>query len=112
MADSPTTRSKKLLESEGWRVAIVEKWNHHCKIRQDLWGFADLIAMNPTEGRTCLIQTTSASNFSARKKKVLANPDAHLWITTGNEIFIHGWKKNKSNRWECREERLDADSVE
>lgn len=102
MADSPTQRSLRLLRKAYRHVAIVEKWNPHAKIRQDLFGFADLIAFG--DESVALIQTTSYSNMSARKKKILENEAAKEWMEGAmfRDITLHGWKKNKSNRWELR----------
>jgi hypothetical protein len=35
---TPTQRSLAYLRAEGWQVAIVERWNPHARIRQDLFG--------------------------------------------------------------------------
>ena len=39
---TPTQRTLGELRKWVEHVAIVEKWNSHCRIRQDLFGFADL----------------------------------------------------------------------
>lgn len=101
MASSPTTRSLKLLRDRGYTAAVVERWNPHVKIRQDLFGFADLIAFNRHE--VVLVQTTTASNMAARVKKVEENAAASLWSQTyrtfpARRIEVHGWKKVKG-RW-------------
>ena len=67
MANSPTQLSLKKLRQEGYTVAIVEHWNAFARIRQDLFGFIDLLALKDKE--VLAVQTTSASNMSARAKK-------------------------------------------
>lgn len=104
---TPTQRSLKMLRDAGYTVAVVERWNPHAKIRQDLFGFADLLAISTDE--ILLVQTTTAANMAARRAKILAAPCFILWIEAGGEVVLHGWRKNK-NRWECLEETLDADS--
>ncbi|MFD2175670.1 hypothetical protein [Rhodobacter lacus] len=97
---TPTQRSIKLLKEDGWEVAIVEKWNPHIRIRQDLFGFADLLAIKP--GVTpLLVQTTSGSGTAARRTKILAEPRAETALQSGFEIVVHGWRKlkTKGNRW-------------
>lgn len=98
---TPTQCSIKYLKSLGYTVAIVEKWNAHCKIRQDLFGFADLIAFNGTE--VILVQTTTDKNFAARRQKVMENPVAAYWAanTFSRAVHVHGWKKVK-NKWQVR----------
>ena len=43
MKTSPMQRSLKHLRDAGWTCAIVEHWNLHAKIRQDLFGFGELV---------------------------------------------------------------------
>lgn len=94
---SATQRSKALLEKAGWTVAIVERWNPHARIRQDLYGFADLLAMKP--GRTpLLVQVTSGSNVASRLQKIREEPRAAIALASGFGVQIHGWRKLKSNR--------------
>jgi hypothetical protein len=98
---TPTQRSKKHLESQGYRVAVVEKWNPHASIRQDLWGCIDIIAIR--ENETLAVQTTSGSNVSARVKKIAdaeATPDMRK---AGWRIHVHGWTKGANNRYRLRE---------
>lgn len=109
---SPTQRSLKKLREEFPFVAVVEKWNPHARVRQDLFGFADIIAM---DGKyTVLVQTTSASNMAARRKKILENHAAFLWVNEDRcrKILLHGWKKNKSKRWELKEEEVNPHATE
>ena len=71
MAISPTQRTLKKLRDSGDYplVAIVERWNAFAKIRQDLFGIIDLLAID-SKGNTVGIQVTSYSNISARVKKM------------------------------------------
>lgn len=114
MKTSPTQRSKKWLQDRGWQVAIVEHWNAHCMIRQDLWGFGDLLVCSHADPKgitqwrsIAIIQTTSGSNVAARKAKILAEPKAKKWLLAGGEIVVHGWRKvgprGKRKTWELRE---------
>lgn len=56
---SPTQRSLAHLRSLGYRVAVVERWNPHARIRQDLFGVLDLLAVR--DGEILGVQTTNAS---------------------------------------------------
>jgi hypothetical protein len=49
MAMTPTQRSMAYLKKEGYRVAVVERWNPHARIRQDLFGVIDLLAIRLAE---------------------------------------------------------------
>lgn len=94
---TPTHRSKKHLERDGWTVGIVEKWNPHARVRQDLFGFADLIAIKP--GQTPrLVQVTSGANLASRRAKIAEEPRAAIALAAGLAIEIHGWRKVKVRR--------------
>jgi len=93
---SPTQRSLKLLREDGWEVAVVERWNHHTKIRQDLFGFADLIAMRP--GATPILLQVTGSGVSTRLKKIVESDKALIALCSGFRIVIHGWRKVKVKR--------------
>ncbi|USE79503.1 hypothetical protein NDR89_23210 [Cupriavidus gilardii] len=94
---SPTQRSKEYLESQGYLVAIVERWNPFAKVRQDLFGFIDLLAVR--EGETVAVQTTSRSNMSARARKIAEHQNTAAVRKAGWQIVIHGWAKDTKGRW-------------
>ena len=93
---SPTQRSKQLLSDNGWTVAIVERWNPHARIRQDLFGFADLLAIKPNMA-PLLAQVTS-TGWQSRIDKILDEPLALLALRSGFRIEVHGWRKLKVKR--------------
>ncbi len=90
------------MRKEGYTTAIVEKWNHHVKIRQDLYGFIDVLGVG--EEGTLAVQTTTANNMKARINKIedekLANNLAAV-RKAGWKIEVHGWHKVK-NRWQVK----------
>lgn len=102
---SPTQRSKKLMQDQGYFVAITERWNPFAHIRQDLFGFIDLLCMKADE--LVAVQTTSGSNVSARIAKIKGIQAASLWLESpARRILVHGWRKvgakGKRKIWECR----------
>lgn len=98
---SPTQLSKAHLEAQGYLVAITEKWNQFARIRQDLFGFVDLIGIK--DGETLAVQTTSGSNVSARVKKIADHENVGAVRAAGWKIVCHGWSKNAKGRWTLRE---------
>ena len=92
---SPTQRSLKLLRNRGWTACVVEKYNNFAHVRQDAFGFGDILASHPHLKRIVLIQTTSISNLASRRKKILKSVEAGAWLMAGGMIVIHGWKGNK-----------------
>lgn len=105
---SPTQRSLVMLRRQGYVVAITERWNPHANVRQDLFGFIDLVALSGTS--ILAIQTTSGPNLAARRDKILSTPAAEAWLESGGRIVIHGWRKITRGvprpTWDCREEEV------
>lgn len=102
MASSPTQRSLAKLREEGYQVAVVERWNPHARIRQDLFGFADLLAVG--NGETVAVQTTSASNMAARIRKIAESDQVAECRKANWRILVHGWRKDSKGKWICRVE--------
>lgn len=106
---SPTQLSLAHLRAHGWTVCVVEKFNHFAKIRQDAFGFGDLLACRKA-GEISLIQTTTSNNMRDRKIKVIAAPEFWKWKSAGGLVFLHGWAKRgprgRRKLWTLTEERL------
>ena len=100
MATSPTQNTLKKMRADGYLVAVVEHWNPHVKIRQDLFGFIDILAIGDNE--TVAIQACHYSDVSKRIAKI----EDHKHVTAVREanwrILVHGWRKVKG-RWTVRE---------
>jgi hypothetical protein len=113
MKTSPTQRSLKLLREAGYQAAVLERWNQFAHVRQDLWGFGDLIAAKASQNGSILVQTTTTENMGARIKKILAIPEASVWLAAGNQIIVHGWAKrgdrSKRKLWECKVHQVSAE---
>jgi len=99
MATSPTQLSKKHLEAQGYTVAVTEHWNSFARIRQDLFGFIDLLALRGDE--TLAVQTTSHSNVSARVKKIADHDNVDAVRKANWRIEVHGWYK-ENGRWKLK----------
>jgi hypothetical protein len=110
MTTSPTQRSLKWLRQRGFTAAITERWNPHAKLRQDLFGFIDIVALSSICGIVA-VQTTSGPNMAARISKIRDLLAAKVWLDAGGMIIVHGWRKvgarGKRKLWECREVRLE-----
>ena len=90
------------MRSRGFgKVAVVEHWNPHVGIRQDLFGIVDVLAVGAAG--VVAVQTTSLSGISSRVQKI-ADSDAtpHL-RAAGVRILVHGWWKNPKGRWQVKE---------
>ena len=74
----------------------MEHWNPHARIRHDLLGFIDVLAVRGAE--TLAVQTTSAANVSARIRKIADSPNIAAVREAGWSVHVHGWRKVKG-RW-------------
>jgi hypothetical protein len=99
MPMSPTQLTLRELKKMGYFPAVVEHWNPFARIRQDLFGFIDVIGVKRDE--TIAVQATSLSNMSARVKK-LTNHDNIGYVREANwRIEVWGFYKEK-NKWKFR----------
>lgn len=93
MKTSPTQRSLKHLRSLGYEAQVVEKWNAFAKIRQDLFGWIDIIAVHAEKPGVLGVQTTTSANLSARLEKARGNGRLIKWLLCGGRLTAHGWAK-------------------
>lgn len=97
---SPTQRSLKRLREAGYTVQVVERWNPHAKIRQDLFGFIDVLAIKA--GEVLAVQACSRGDVAARVQKIADHANVGIVRQAGIRIEVHGWAKMASGRYECR----------
>lgn len=109
---TPTQRSLKLLRDRGYTAAVVERWNAFARVRQDLFGFVDIVAIKAGESGVLAVQSTSADNLAARRTKIAAEPRAEVWLAAGNRIALHGWRKGgprgARKTWQVNEELVPS----
>lgn len=123
---SPTQRTIAECKKRGWIAGVVERWNPHVRIRQDLFGVVDLIAIVPpelmhgyvdAEGNTLMrsgailaIQcgVNTSGQHAAHRDKILAEPRAKAWVDAGGRLELWSWAKQgdrgKVKRWQLRVE--------
>lgn len=100
-------------------VDSSESQNPFSGKRKDLFGFIDLVALDPDRG-TIGIQVTSGSNHAARRKKILTDcrEAALMWLRCNNLIEIWSWSKRKVKRggkavrWTPRVEQITLESFD
>jgi hypothetical protein len=101
---TPTQRSLAYLREQGYLVAIVEHWNPFARIRQDLWGWCDLLCIR--KGEILAVQVT-ASAVSTRIKKIQESDTVQHVRDAGIRIEVHGWRKSaKTNKYVLRIEDI------
>jgi len=98
---SPTQRSLKHYRDLGYIAGVVERWIPQARKRSDLFGILDIVAVG--NGETVGVQTTSASNVSARVKKIADSEAIGELREAGWRVIVQGWRKNAKGRWVVRE---------
>jgi hypothetical protein len=111
---SPTQRTLKEARSLGFTAAVVERWNQYARVRQDLFGCIDIVALH--EGVGILgIQATSGTNHAARRVKAAAVPALRDWLCAGGRFEIWSWRlkgaAGKRKMYELRREELTLDDL-
>lgn len=99
---TPTQRSLAHLREQGMTATVVERWNPFAKIRQDLFGMIDVLALSPT-GETVAVQATSLSNVAKRVTKISEHENVAALRRCGWKLLVHGWGKAANGRIRLRE---------
>lgn len=94
--------SRDLMIARGYVVGKTEHWNAFAKIRQDLFGFIDMLCVK--SGSIVGVQATSDSNVAARVAKIRASELLTAVKSSGIVVVVQGWKKPKRGApWQVRE---------
>jgi hypothetical protein len=108
------SRTLAWLREHGYEAWVVEYWNHYAKIRQDLFGFIDVLAVS--DHHLLAIQVSDDDHHASHRKKILALPVARQ-LAYHMDIEIWSWglrltgatrKDGKLNRRKEQTLRRDA----
>jgi hypothetical protein len=102
---SPTQRTLKYMRGLGYTCAVVEKYNHHVKRKQDLYGFIDVLCVRGEDIIGVQATGGDGGNFAARVTKITEHENWPL-ICGAIRVVVHGWRKNAAGRWVLREVEL------
>lgn len=87
---TPTERTLRECRKRGWVCDVTERWLPKTRVRKDLFGFGDVLAMTEQNG-SLIIQTTTTGNMTARVRKIKRLDTARAWLSRGNDIEVWGW---------------------
>lgn len=108
---SPTSRALKDARQLGWTAAVVERWNQYARVRQDLFGFIDILCVHPELG-VLGIQACADGSHAARRDKILAHENLPTVLRAGIkvEVWSYGLRgaRGKRKLWELRREEIKA----
>lgn len=103
---SPTQRTLAECRKRGWIAQVVERWNPHARIRQDLFGCIDILALTP-DG-ILGIQACAGPSHAARMAKALREERLQRWRDAGGLFAVWSWSKRgargKRKTWTLRTE--------
>jgi len=120
---SPTQRTLRELRNQGRICGIVERFNQYAGphgIRQDLFGFIDIIALDPERGIIGVQSCGQAFAEHYRKITEERNQECFEWLRCGGKVELWGWRKlkikrgGKAMRWQPRVQEItqkDLDEV-
>jgi hypothetical protein len=100
---TPTQRSLQYLREQGYLCEVVEHWNPFARIRKDLWGWCDILAIRKNE--VLAVQVT-ASGVADRIKKIMASETLDKVRDAGIRIEVHGHRKNSAGKYVMRIEDI------
>lgn len=117
---SPTQRTLAECRKRGIVAQVVERWNPHARVRVDLFGVIDLVAIVPRvvtihgqaiAGQIVGIQACAGASHAERRTKILAEPRARQWVEAGGRLELWSWSKRgdrgKAKRWTLRVETYE-----
>lgn len=95
---SNTSRTLNAMRRMGRMAAVVERWNRFAKIRQDLFGFIDIIALDESCGIVGV--QSCGSSFASHLAKITSecHDAAVAWLRCGGKIELWSWRKIKLKR--------------
>lgn len=102
---SPTQRSLKHMRAAGYVCAIVEKWNPHARIRQDMFGFIDVLCVNGEDIVGVQACSGAGGDPAERVRKITEHENWPL-ICKAIRVVVQSWRKNAAGRWTLREVEL------
>lgn len=120
MATKSVQRTLKYLRDRGHTAAVVERYNQYTRHREDLFGFIDILSLDP-RGRIVGVQACGTdwgqhlNKLSGERADIVGK-----WIGASGLVWLIGWrklkaikangKKGKQERWVPRLGTVGVDS--
>lgn len=114
---SNVERTLNWLREHGYDAAVTEKWNQWAKVRQDLFGFIDVMAVS--DNHMIAIQCTDGSHHAEHVAPILESSIARR-LAYHMDIEIWSWRKgltgerrkdgklSRRKEWKLRRDALTA----
>lgn len=99
-----TCRSAEYLRKSGYMVEVVERYNRFSLRTNDLFGFADVLAVKDGEGIVA-VQATDAAHAARTRKKMESSEPLRCWLRSGGKFRVHVWKRcETTGKWVVTED--------
>ncbi len=106
MGKSYVERSLKWLREQNITYAVASGYNGFTRQRWDLLGVFDYVGFEPDyEFVNLLGIQICGKDFAPHVKKINASVLANMWVMSGNEILLIGWRELKKVGWSPRIQR-------
>ena len=110
---SPTQRTLARARELGWTCQVVERWNPYAKVRVDLFGCIDIVAVHPDCG-VLGIQACADGDHARRVAKAQAEPKLRAWLAAGGRFEVWSWglrgERGKRKTWTLRREEIKGEA--
>ena len=101
---SPTQRTLRELRKQGRMVDVCERWIVNPKhpaggFRKDLFGFVDLVVLDPDQGIVGI--QSCGQSFAEHLRKIMdseCTDNVIEWLQCGGKLELWGWRKLKLKR--------------
>lgn len=104
-SSSPTQRSLKHMRGLGYTCAVVERWNPHARVRQDLFSIIDVLCVKDEKIVGVQACSGAGGDSAERVRKITEHANWPL-ICKAISIVVQSWRKNAKGRWTLREVEL------
>jgi hypothetical protein len=106
---TPTSLTLQSLRGSGFVVDVCERWVPipGKNIRRDLFGVADIIAVDRREGGFLLVQCTSVAHVGDRLAKAKSKPGLAAWLKAGGRFEVWGWVR-RGKTWQVKRVAVQA----
>ena len=97
---TPTQRTLKAMREQGRLCGIAERFNRFAGphgVRQDLFGFIDIIAIDPTDGIIGIQSCGQAFSEHVKKMTEERNEEMYEWLRHA-KVELWGWRRVQLRR--------------
>ena len=97
---TPTQRTLKAMREQGRLCGIVERFNRFAGphgVRQDLFGFIDIIAIDPVDGIIGIQSCGQAFSEHVKKMTEERNEEMYEWLRHA-KVELWGWRRVQLRR--------------